>query len=333
MKAMIMAAGVGSRLMPITREIPKPMIPMVNVPLMVNTVELLEKHGFSNLIANLHHKADRITSYFEEGHKFGISLTYSPEEALLGTAGGVKRCEWFLNETFIVVSGDALTDIDLTALLQAHRQKGALATIALKEVEDVEQYGIVITENDGRIKNFQEKPKPADALSRVANTGIYVFEPDIFKLIPPNQFYDFGKELFPKLVQIHSPFYGVEVDGYWCDVGNFITYRQAHADVINKKVRARQEGSLIAGPRGGQAIVAHGTEIGSNVSFQGTVVIGAHCRIGDNVVIEDSVIWARTTIETGSRIVGAIIGDDCIIPPVCYLPDGSVLASGTRLPA
>jgi mannose-1-phosphate guanylyltransferase len=327
---MIMAAGVGSRLMPMTRDVPKPMIPMANVPLMVNTVNLLQKHGFTDLIANLHHQANHISSYFGNGQKFGVNLHYSPEEALMGTAGGVKRCQWFLDDTFIVVSGDALTDIDLKALLHAHRRKGALATIALKEVQDVEQFGIVITDPDGRIKNFQEKPRLAEALSCVANTGIYVFEPEIFKLIPAGQFYDFGKELFPLLVQIGSPFYGAVVDGYWCDVGNLITYRQAHADIMNGKVKARQDGSIITGKSGGQALVATGTKIGSQVTFNGNVVMGADCRIGDNVVIENSVIWERTIVEAGARIIGAIIGDDCVIRAGRYVPEGSVLANGSK---
>lgn len=196
MKAMIMAAGVGSRLMPMTAGVPKPMIPMANQPLMANTVRLLARHGFTELIANLHYHGDQIRAYFRDGSDFGVSMHYSPEDELLGTAGGVKRCAWFLDDTFVIVSGDALTDIDLTRLMEAHRRRGALATIALKEVPDVEHFGIVITDGDQRIRSFQEKPRPEEALSQVANTGIYVFEPEIFQFIPEG-FYDFGKQLFP----------------------------------------------------------------------------------------------------------------------------------------
>ena len=181
LKAMIMAAGVGSRLMPMTIDIPKPMIPMANRPLMADTVQLLRDHSFTNIIANLHYHADCISSYFGNGQPYGVSLEYSREEELLGTAGGVKRCEWFLDECFVIVSGDALTDMNLTELVRAHKRHGALATIALKEVQDVENFGIVITDEKGLIQSFQEKPSAQEALSRVANTGIYVFEPEIFQ--------------------------------------------------------------------------------------------------------------------------------------------------------
>ena len=245
MKAMIMAAGVGSRLMPLTTEIPKPMVPMANIPLMESTVKLLHRHGFNDLICNLHYHARNISSYFGDGSEFGVSMQYSLEKELMGTAGGVKNCEWFLDDTFIVISGDALTDIDLGGLLQAHRNKGALATIALKDVEEVEHFGVVITDEKGKIQKFQEKPRPEEALSHHANTGIYVFEPELFKHIPVRQFYDFGKQVFPHLVKAGAPFYGVPVKDYWCDVGSISTYCQAHRDILQQRVRTSVAGDII----------------------------------------------------------------------------------------
>ncbi|MCX5779258.1 MAG: NDP-sugar synthase [Firmicutes bacterium] len=329
MKAMIMAAGVGSRLMPMTKEIPKPMIPMANRPLMADTVELLEGHGFQQIIANLHYHADCISSYFGDGRDWKVSLEYSRESELLGTAGGAKRCHWFLDDTFVIVSGDALTDINLTELVRVHRQQGALATIALKPVPDVENFGIVITGEDGLIQSFQEKPRAAEALSCLANTGIYVFEPEIFKYIPSGQFYDFGKELFPYLVAQGAPFYGVTVADYWCDVGNIPTYLQAHADILAGKVRVKTAGSIIVGENGSRVLLGAGVQLGKNVKFRGSVVIGADCRIGDKVIIDDSVIWNNTTIGAEVSIQAAVIGSDCTIGPGSSVESGSVIASGT----
>jgi mannose-1-phosphate guanylyltransferase len=331
MKAMIMAAGVGSRLMPMTRDIPKPMIPMANRPLLADNLELLKMHGFDRIIANLHYHADCISGYFGDGQAWGVALEYSREAELLGTAGGVKRCEWFLDDTFVIVSGDALTDINLAELVQAHRQKGALATIALKAVPDVENFGIVITDENGLIQSFQEKPRPADALSRVANTGIYVFEPEIFASIPAGQFYDFGKELFPLLVQRGAPFYGVTVADYWCDVGNIETYRQAHADILAGRVRVKRAGRMLEGASNARVLLGEGVQLGAGVSFSGSVVIGAHCQIGDEVKISDSVIWNNTNIGSHTSLQAAVIGSHCSINPGTVLEAGMVMASGTVL--
>jgi len=324
-----MAAGVGSRLMPMTADIPKPMIPMANRPLMANTVQLLRDHCFSSIIANLHYNADSITSYFGDGNNFGVSLEYSREKELMGTAGGVKCCEWFLDDTFIIVSGDALTDINLTTLVGAHKRQGALATIALKEVQNVENFGIVITDEQGVIQSFQEKPRAAEALSRVANTGIYVFEPEIFKYIPRSQFYDFGKQVFPQLVKMNAPFYGVQVEDYWCDVGNIVTYRQAHADVLNGKVRVNLEGRLSLLDESAKVLLGLGVQIGKNVNFTGNVVIGAGCRLGDNVTISDSVLWNDTVVGDGIIVEDAIIGARCEINTGSCIAAGAAIASGT----
>lgn len=329
MKAMIMAAGVGSRLMPMTIDVPKPMIPMANQPLMANSVKLLRQHGFTSLIANLHYHADHITRYFGDGSDFGVSLQYSPEKELMGTAGGVKRCQWFLDDTFVVISGDALTDLALTSLVKHHKQKGALATMALKEVEDVESFGIVITGQDGLIKSFQEKPSAGEALSRLANTGIYVFETEIFNYIPANEFYDFGKQVFPELVSKGCPFYGYTIEEYWCDVGNLNAYRQAHADVMAGKVKIDMEGDIISAGDKSRVLVATGTEIGKNANFSGSVVIGARCRIGDNVTISDAVLWDDIEIGNDVSIHEAIVGNQCKISPGTIIKPGSALANGT----
>lgn len=328
MKAMIMAAGVGSRLMPLTMEIPKPMVPMVNQPLMDGTVNLLAKYGFKEIIANLHHQKQVISDHFGDGQGFGLQLCYSPEDELLGTAGGVKNCEWFLDDCFVVMSGDALTDVDLAFLLARHKKNGALATIALKEVEQVEHFGVVITDDKGKIQQFQEKPKQEEALSHLANTGIYIFETEIFKYIPARQFYDFGKQVFPELVKQGAPFYGVPIDNYWCDIGDLETYRRAHGDILQGKLSIdcaavmHNEARIVRG---------EGTEISSAAIIAGNVVIGKNCRIAPGAYLKDSVIWDNTIIESGAQLNNCIVGRACEIGKSVLINPGAVIASGCHL--
>lgn len=330
MKAMIMAAGVGSRLMPLTMNIPKPMIPMGNRPLMENTVQLLAEHGFNELIANLYYHASVITDYFSRLDLPGISLNFSVEDELLGTAGGVKKCQWFLDDTFVVMSGDALTDIDLTRLLDEHRKRGSLATIALKKVEDVQNFGVVEIAEDGLIRKFQEKPRPEEAISHSANTGIYIFEPEIFRYIPENEFYDFGKQVFPYLVEIGSPFYGVEIDDYWCDVGNIDTYRDAHSDILNELVKIKASGELVDYNQG-RVLLGENTYIGKDVKFGGQVVIGNGCRIGDGACIIDSVIWNNCVLEENTCLKQCVVGDGCRIGAYTVINPGAAVGSGCCL--
>ncbi|MGI5911686.1 MAG: sugar phosphate nucleotidyltransferase [Syntrophomonadaceae bacterium] len=311
MKAMIMAAGVGSRLMPLTANIPKPMVPVGNIPLMERIVKLLKEHGFYEIICNLHYHPDIIYNHFGDGKKYGVTMQYSLENQLMGTAGGVKKCQWFLDDTFVVISGDILTDINLERLLKTHLQKGALATIALKEVEQVEQFGVVITNEKGRIINFQEKPSLGEALSHNANTGIYVFEPEIFKYIPDQEFHDFGKQVFPYLVKIGAPFYGTTVKEYWCDVGNISTYCQAHSDILQQQVKIDIVGEIFETLDGSSRILmGEETSIGKNVRFAGDVVIGSGCWIGDNTYISNSIIWDNNLIKEKSIFEKTIIGYD-----------------------
>ncbi len=330
MKAMIMAAGVGSRLMPLTMQIPKPMVPMANRPLMENIVEVLQKHDFTDIIANLHYHADTISNYFSDGSRFKVNMTYSVESELLGTAGGVKNCEGFLNDTFVIVSGDALTDVDLTKLLKVHKKNGALATIALKEVKEVEHFGVVITDESGRINKFQEKPRPEEALSNLANTGIYIFEPEIFKHIPARQFYDFGKQVFPHLVKIGAPFYGVPIEDYWCDIGNLETYRQAHSDLLDGLVKVSLQGKIINTGQG-KALIGEGSLIDPEAVLEGNVVLGPNCKVENGVIIQDSVIWGNTTIRRKAVLQKCVLGEGCLVGRFSQINPEAVVASGCTL--
>lgn len=325
MKAMIMAAGVGSRLMPLTIDVPKPMIPMGNIPLMENTVHLLKKHACTEIISNLHYHADMINNYFKDGRDIGVSMQYSNEDELMGTAGGVKKCEWFLDDTFVVMSGDALSDVDLTKLWEEHKKRGALATIALKNVEEVEHFGVVVTDENGRIERFQEKPSRGVALSNAANTGIYIFEKEIFRHIPSKQFYDFGKQVFPHLVKIGAPFYGVNINEYWCDIGNLDTYRQAHKDILNNELLYQPEGEIIIIDNQAKILLGKGSKIGENVIFKGQVVIGDNCIIEDNARIDNSVIWNNTIIDKKAYL------EDCVIASKCYIGKNSKIQKAAVL--
>lgn len=333
MKAMIMAAGLGTRLMPMTADMPKAMVPMMNRPLMVNIIELLASHGFTEIVVNLHYKGEVISDYFGDGRDFGVEMHYSPEQELLGTAGGVKKCASFLDDTFVVVSGDALTDADLGELLQAHRRCGALATIALKEVEQVESFGIVVLDESGRVASFQEKPTRAEALSATANTGIYVFEPEIFQHIPDNAFYDFGSQLFPALAERSAPLYGAVMPRYWCDVGGLELYRRAHADILEGRVAAGANGQLLVQEASSQVFAGPSVEAAAGVCWEGTVVVGTGCRIGRDVRIQDAVIWDNTVVEDGAQICGAVIGHHCRIGGGSTISAGSAVGSGVVIKA
>lgn len=339
MKAMILAAGVGSRLEPLTCNIPKPMVPVVNRPAMEHIINLLVKNGITQVAANLWYLPEKIQDYFGDGSKFGVELRYSVEKELMGTAGGVKKLESFLNDTFVIISGDAVTDINLWEMIDFHKNRGALATIALKEVADPRHFGVVITEEDGKIKAFQEKPKPEEALSLLANTGIYIFEPEIFKMIPADTVFDFGKQLFPQLVETGAAFYGYQMKGYWCDIGTLTQYRLAHYDILKGLVSMDVPGiwhanAVYVGERttiaptariGSKVVIGRNCHIGEGVEIFGETVIGDNCLIEKGTSIFGSIIWRNTKIGSNARLVECVVGSEC------YLKDGSVIGAGVIL--
>ncbi|MGL5508750.1 MAG: nucleotidyltransferase family protein, partial [Microcoleaceae cyanobacterium] len=251
MKAMILAAGKGTRVRPITYTIPKPMIPILQKPVMEFLVELLREHGFDEIMVNVSHLANEIENYFRDGQKFGVHIAYSFEGRIedgnlvgeaLGSAGGMKKIQEFcpyFDDTFVVLCGDALIDLDLTAAVKWHREKGAIATVVMKSVprEEVPSYGVVVTDDAGRIQAFQEKPSVEEALSTDINTGIYIFEPEVLNYIPANVEYDLGSQLFPKLVEMNAPFFGVRMDFEWVDIGKVPDYWRAVRSFLSGKVK------------------------------------------------------------------------------------------------
>ena len=251
MKAMILAAGKGTRLRPITYKLPKPMVPIFHRPVMDYLVELLKHHHFDEIMVNVSHLAREIENYFRDGQKHGVNMAYSFEGSLdsqgnlvgkaLGSAGGIRKIQdfsGFFDETFVVLCGDAIVDVDLTTALQWHRERGAIATILTKPVDpsDVSSYGVVVTDDQSQVKSFQEKPRPEAALSYTVNTGIYIFEPEIIDYIPPHQIFDIGTDLFPKLLDLGVPFNGLSMDFQWIDIGQLSDYRKAISQILDGKI-------------------------------------------------------------------------------------------------
>ena len=309
-KAMVLAAGLGTRLRPLTDLISKPMAPIVNRPVMEHIIKLLARHGFKDIVCNLHYFPDEIKNYFGDGSKWGVNIVYSFEEELLGTAGGVKKVEdFFQGQTFLVISGDALTDIDLSRAYDFHKEKKGAATLVLAKVEDTSQFGVVILDNEKRIKGFQEKPLSGEAKSNLANSGIYFFEPDIFKYMPPKgQFYDFGKNLFPDLLEKDIAYYGYQHSRYWNDVGSLDEYQMGNFDALEGKVKVDIPGKMIK----------EGVWIGRNCKIQEDVIIIPPVCIGDDC-----------TIKSGAKLYGPIIlGDNTTVDERAILYRGIKWGSG-----
>jgi mannose-1-phosphate guanylyltransferase len=317
MRAMVLAAGLGTRLRPLTNEITKPMVPVLDRPVMGHIVDLLDRHGFDEVIANLHYFPDSIERYF------GERLTYRVEQELLGTAGGVRACaDFFGTDAFVVISGDALTDIDLGAFAARHREAGGIATLAVKKVSNTREYGVVLHDRDGRITGFQEKPSPEEALSDLGNCGIYIFEPKVFDYFPERPFVDWAQDVFPTLLENDVPFHMHEVREYWNDVGSLGELRQGTFDALRGELRLQVEGEevapgvIVAGdstvPESaeveGPVWIGHDVQVGEEVRLMGPVVLGDGARIGERAQLRNSIVFPGTTVAAGAIMIGAIAG-------------------------
>jgi mannose-1-phosphate guanylyltransferase len=324
MKAMVLAAGLGTRLKPITFQIPKPMVPVLDRPVMAHIVQLCERQGFDELIANLHWFPDSIRGYF------GDRLTYRYEEELLGTAGGVRNvADFFGDDLVVVVSGDALTDIDLNALVERHRNTGGIGTLTVKRVPDTREYGVVLHDEDGRVNGFQEKPDPAEALSDLGNCGIYCFSPEIFDYFPETPFADWAQDVFPALLENDVPFHIHEIGEYWNDVGSLDELRQGTWDALEGRLRIEAtEGSppdhveVIDGP----VWVGEDCEVGDGVRLMGPVVVGDRCRVGDDASLRESIVFPGTEVSQGAILIGAISGTAAVVESM--RPFDAVLGAG-----
>ena len=310
MKAFILAAGIGNRLRPLTLKLPKPMIPLVNKPVIAHTLDNLKKHNITSVVMNLHFMADSISNYFGNGRSIGMEINYSKEENLLGTAGGLKKCKKYFDSTFVVMSGDNLCDVDITSVIEFHKRKKSLSTMVLKEVDAKYEYGIAISDKHNRITNFVEKPTWSSVFSNTVNTGIYVFEPEIFKYIPEG-FYDFGKNLWPKLLKMKKNIYSYVMNGYWTDIGSISEYQNGTKAALEGIVRINIDGKPL---KRTDVIVGKNTVIDKTAKLIGKAVIGKNCIIGKNVFIDNgTVIGNNVVIKDGAIIKDSIIWDNAII--------------------
>ncbi len=339
MKAVIMAGGEGTRLRPMTVTCPKPMLALCNRPVLEYVVSLLVRHGVDHIIITLHYLAEDVISYFGDGSDFGVKISYSLEDVPLGTAGSVKKLDDVLDETFLVISGDGLTDIDLSRLLSYHREKGAIATLTLTRVEKPVEYGVVITDSNNRIERFLEKPSWGEVFSDQVNTGIYVVEPEVLKLMEPNKAYDFSHDIFPQLLDDKRGLYGYVTNEYWCDMGDLENFRKSVADLFDGRVLHEMVGT----ERWKGCWVGEGTKIHKTAHLEAPFVIGRNCRIGanayigpytcvgNNSIIEDEAYLHRAILFNDvffgrlSRATNCIVGRHCTIKTGVTLDDGSVL--------
>ena len=343
MKAMILAAGKGTRVQPITHVIPKPMIPILQKPVMEFLLELLKEHGFTEVMVNVSHLAEEIENYFRDGQRFGVEIAYSFEGSIqdgeligdaLGSAGGLKKIQdfqTFFDDTFVVLCGDALIDLDLTEAVKRHRAKGALASLVTKTVpkDQVSSYGVVVSDDDGKIQAFQEKPNVEEALSDTINTGIYLFEPEIFEHIPSGTSFDIGADLFPALVKQGAPFYALPMDFEWVDIGKVPDYWQAIRSVLQGDVRqvgvpgkevkpgvftglnvaANWDKINVEGP----IYVGGMTKIEDGASLIGPTMIGPSCYICEGSTIDNSIIFDYSRIGAGVQLVEKLVfGRYCV---------------------
>jgi mannose-1-phosphate guanylyltransferase len=342
MKAMILAAGKGTRVRPITYTIPKPLIPILEKPVMEFLLELLRKHGFDRIMVNVSHLADEIENYFRDGQRFGVQIAYSFEGNIvdgklvgkaIGSAGGLKRIQDFnpfFDDTFIVLCGDALIDLDLTAAVKWHREKGSIATIVTKSVpeEQVSSYGVVVTDEEGKIKSFQEKPSIEEALSTNINTGIYIFEPEVIDYIPPNQEFDIGGDLFPLLVEKGAPFYAVPMDFEWVDIGKVPDYWHAIRGVLSGQIKNVSIPGIEVAPGiytglnvavnwdkvdiTGPVYIGGMTRIEDGAKIVGPSAIGPNCRICSGATVDNSVIFQYSRLGPVRLVDKLVFGRYCV---------------------
>lgn len=342
MKAMILAAGKGTRVRPITYTIPKPLIPILEKPVMEFLLELLRKHGFDRIMVNVSHLSDEIENYFRDGQRFGVQIAYSFEGNIvdgklvgkaIGSAGGLRRIQDFnpfFDDTFIVLCGDALIDLDLTAALKWHKDKGAIATIVTKSVpkEAVSSYGVVVTDEDGKIRSFQEKPSVEEALSTNINTGIYIFEPEVIDFIPSNQEFDIGGDLFPMLVEKGAPFYAVSMDFEWVDIGKVPDYWHAIRGVLSGQIKNVSIPGIEVAPGiytglnvavnwdkvdiTGPVYIGGMTKIDDGAKIVGPSAIGPNCKICSGATVDNSVIFQYSRLGPVRLVDKLVFGRYCV---------------------
>ena len=349
MKAVIMAGGEGTRLRPLTSHRPKPLTPALNTPIMEHIVALLKRHGVTEIVVTLHYLADEIEGYFGDGSEWGVHMVYSVDDTPLGTAGSVKQAEEYLkDDTFLIISGDALTDIDIDRAIEYHRAKSSIATIVLSHVPNPLEFGVVITDDEGRIRRFLEKPSWGEVFSDTVNTGMYILEPSIFSYMDQGRSYDWSQDIFPQLLSEDKPLFGYVMTGdYWCDVGNLQQYREAQYTVMDGQTRVcvsgaspmREPGIWVGDgceidPR---AQIIAPTVIGRNCKIKAEAVVGPYSVVGDNAIIEEkatihrSVLWDNVYVGVESRLNACTVCSHCTIKGNTVIQEGAVIGDRCRI--
>ena len=346
-QGMILAAGVGSRLDPLTSQLPKPLCPILGKPVMEHIIYLCKKHGFINLAANTHVMAEKISDYFKNiNQKFDVNLNLVYESELTGVAGGIRSCRKYLtDDVILVIMGDALTDIDLSSLYEAHINSSCEVTAAIKEVNDTSQYGVAVIDKNKKIISFQEKPKSHEAKSNLANTGIYFFNQSVLNEIPPIEEvlkFDVATDLFQKLMSKNIPMQGITTNSYWADIGTIKQYMESIKDVLQGKVKIEIDAEKTPyGYKGnggeidpsvkieGKAYIGENVKIASNVKLAGDIYIERDCIIESNSYITNSIIWPNSHINKNVKIINSIIGNNCKVNEGIEIISNSVWAPDT----
>ncbi len=345
MQAVVMAGGEGTRLRPLTLTRPKPLVPVCNKPIMEHIINLLQRQNFKEIYATLHYLADEIVSAFGDGSGLGVKMKYSVEDIPLGTAGSVGQLRDSLKGTFLIISGDALCDFDLAKAIKFHKEKGSIATLVLTQVKNPLEFGVVITDEDGSITRFMEKPSWGEVFSDTVNTGIYILDEKVFEYIEKDRQVDFSKDVFPRILEDGKPLYGYVAGGYWCDIGNLKQYLQAQFDVLQKKVDVQLEGKLLKE----DVMAGEGTRvdpkakiippvfIGKNCQIKGKVYLDGYVVLGDNVILEDgaqishSVIGNNVYVGEHTEVMGSVVGSSSVIKSRVVIADGVVIGDNCRI--
>jgi mannose-1-phosphate guanylyltransferase/phosphomannomutase len=345
MKAVVMAGGEGTRLRPLTAHRPKPLAPVLNMPIMEHIVRSLKEHGITEIVVTLHYLADEIEGYFGDGSEWGVKLIYSVEDTPLGTAGSVKKAEEYLrDDTFIIVSGDALTDLDISKAIEYHRQKESLATIVLSHVPNPLEFGVVITDDEGRIRRFLEKPSWGEVFSDTVNTGMYILEPSVFDYMEPGRSYDWSQDIFPQILKEEKPLFGYIMPDYWCDVGNLSQYREAQYYVLDGKTNVQLQGQEHGGVWVGEGSkiapdvqISPPTMIGRNVKIKSGARVGPYSVIGDNTIIDEgavvqrSILWDNVYVGGNTQLTACTVCSHVVIQRDCNVQEGAVIGERCRI--
>ncbi len=340
MKAVILVGGEGTRLRPLTVNLPKPMLPVVNRPFLEHVIEYLKGQGIGDVILSMGYRSDVIEEYFGDGKRLGVDLRLVVESTPLGTAGGVKNVEQFLDGTFLVLNGDIMTDLDLRAMIAFHRERGSKATISLTPVDDPTAYGLVETDAQGRVQRFIEKPRPEDITTNLINAGTYVLEREVLDLIPSAKYHMFERGVFPDLLSRNHPIYGYRSNSYWIDIGTPAKYLSVNRDILHGRVaRLQSELKSYEGIRVGEGadidpsavlvgpvILGQRVKVGARARVTGPTVIGDDSVIGPDSVVEESILWSKVRIAGRVQLKGAILGRDTVVEQDSSILGGAIVS-------